>query len=153
MAIIIILILTGLLLLVLEFFVLPGITIAGIGGVIMIGSGVYIGYSKYGSSTGNIIVAITLLALIVVIGIALRSRTWNKLMLNTTITGSIETVSESLIHAGDKGIAITRLNPIGNVRVNGQEVEARCPGNFVDAQTPVEIVKVYKTYVVVKPIN
>lgn len=153
MTIIVLLILTGFLLLILEFFVFPGITILGIGGVIVVGTGVYFGYQSYGTSTGNIILTLTLFSFVLLTGIALRSNTWKKLMLNTAITANIETVSEESIHPGDKGIAITRLNPIGNARINDQEVEAHCPGQFIDAQTPLEVVKVFKTYVIVKPVN
>lgn len=153
MTIIILLILTGFLLLILEFFVFPGITLAGIGGVILVGIGVYSGYATFGTGTGNIILASTMLAFAFVIGMALRTRTWNKLMLNTAITGQVETVSEETIHPGDQGIAMTRLNPIGRVRVNDQDVEAHAPGQFVDAKSPVEVVKVFKTYIIVKPVN
>jgi len=153
MTIIILLILVGFFLLFLEFFVFPGVTVAGIAGIISVGTAVYIGYSNYGTSTGNIILALTLFAFIITLAVALRSKTWNKLSLNTAITGNVETVSEALIHTGDKGIAITRLNPIGKALVNNQEVEAHCPGKFVDAKTPLEVVKVFKTYIIVKPLN
>ncbi|WP_026473430.1 NfeD family protein [Alkaliflexus imshenetskii] len=153
MTIIILLILTGLLLLVLEFFVFPGITISGIGGVLMITAGIYMSYSLYGSATGHIMLAITLVAALLTLLMALRSKTWNKLMLKTELTGNIETVDESTMQPGDKGITVTRLNPIGKARINNQDVEARCPGQFVDPQQNVEVVKVFKTYVIVKPIN
>lgn len=153
MTIIILLIVTGFLLLILEFFVFPGITFAGIGGIILVGTGVYIGYAKFGAGTGHIILGSTVLAFAFVIGMALRTRTWNKLMLNTTITGQVETVPEESIQPGDKGVAVTRLNPIGKVRVNDQDVEGHCPGQFVDAKSPVEVVKVFKTYIIVKPVN
>jgi membrane-bound ClpP family serine protease len=152
MTIIVLLILTGLLLLVLEFFVFPGITISGIGGFLTISLGVYIAYSGFGKPTGNIVLVLTILATIVVFAMAFRGKTWNKLMLNTQITGSIETVSEDNIKEGDKGITTTRLNPIGRARINEEEVEARCPGKFVEPKTEIEVVKVFKTHVIVKPV-
>lgn len=153
MTIIILLILVGFFLLILEFFVFPGITVAGIAGIITVGTAVYIGYSNYGTSTGNIILALTLFAFIITLTVALRSKTWNKLSLDTAITSNVETVSQTLIHVGDKGIATTRLNPTGKALVNNQEVEAHCPGKFVDAKSPLEVVKVFKTHIIVKQIN
>jgi len=153
MTVIILLILTGILLLILEFFVFPGVTISALGGVIMIAGGIYMAYSTYSTTTGHLVLFITLAAIIIVLVTALRGDTWNKLMLNTEIKDNIQTVTEDAIHVGDKGITITRLNPIGKVLVNDQEVEAKSPGNFVDQQTEIEIVKVYKTYVIVKTIN
>ena len=153
MAIIIILILTGLFLFLLEFFVFPGLTISGIGGFISISIAIYLGYSNYGSTIGSIILLSTILAFIILLIVALRSQTWKKLSLETTVTGQVETVEEELIKPGDKGITITRLNPVGKARVNSKDVEAQCPGKYVDPKTEIEVVKVFKNYIIVKPIN
>ncbi|TCO07402.1 NfeD family protein [Natronoflexus pectinivorans] len=153
MTIIILLILTGLLLLVLEFFVFPGMTISGIGGVFMMAAGIYMAYNGYGSEVGNWTLFITIFSSLLVLGLALRGKTWNKLMLNTQITGNVQTVTDETIHEGDKGFTVTRLNPIGKARINDEDVEARCPGQFVDPGTEIEVLKVYKTYVIVKPVN
>lgn len=153
MTIILLLILAGFLFLILEFFVFPGITVAGIGGFSLAAMGVFISYQKYGAATGNAILALTILAFIIVLTLAFRAKTWNKIMLKTAITENVESVIESTIHIGDKGITITRLNPIGKIRINDQEVEAHCPDSFIDPQTSVEVVSVSKIHVVVKPIN
>ena len=153
MTTIIILILTGLLLFFLEFFVFPGLTISGIGGFIAIGVAIYLGYSNFGGSIGTIILLSTILAFIIILIFALRSKTWKKLSLETSITGQVEVVEEEIIKTGDKGITITRLNPVGKARVNEKEIEAQCPGKFVDPKTEIEVVKVFKNYIIVKPIN
>jgi len=153
MAIIIILILTGIFLLILEFFVFPGVTVSLIGGIIAIGVAIYLGYSNFDSPTGHIILISTVISFIIILILALRSKTWKRFSLNTSITGQVETVEEELIKPGDRGITITRLNPIGKVRVNNQEVEAQCPGKYVDPKTEIEVVKVFKTNIIVKPLN
>jgi membrane-bound ClpP family serine protease len=153
MAIIIILILTGLLLFFLEFFVFPGLTISGIGGFIAIGVAIYLGYSNYTITVRTIILASAILAFIILLIFALRSKTWKKLSLETTVSSQIETVEEDWIKVGDIGITITRLNPVGNARVNGKEVEAQCPIKYVDPKTEIEVVKVFKNYIIVKPVN
>lgn len=153
MTIIILLILTGILLLILEVFVFPGITIAGIGGFILAASGVYMAYAQFGQTTGNIVLVSTIVTATVVIILALRSKTWDKLMLKTQLTESVEPINEEQIQPGDQGITITRLNPMGKVRINDIDMEARCPDSFVDPQVPIEVVKVFKTYVIVKPLN
>ena len=153
MTIIILLILTGILLLVLEFFVFPGVTIAALGGVLMIGGGVYMAYNTYDATTGHLVLFATIVAILIVLVMALRGDTWNRLMLNTEIRDNVQTVADDSIQPGDNGITITRLNPIGKALINDQEVEARCPGQFVDPQTEIEVVKAFKTYVIVKTIN
>jgi membrane-bound ClpP family serine protease len=153
MTIIILLILTGILLLLLEFFVFPGVTIAALGGLIMIGGGVYMAYNTYDATTGHIVLFVTIVAILIVLGMALRGDTWNKLMLNTEITENVQTVADDSIQPGDKGVTTTRLNPIGKALINDLEVEAKCPGQFVDQETDIEVVKVFKNYVIVKTIN
>ncbi len=152
MTIIILLILTGLLLIILEFFVVPGITIAGLGGLGMIAAGIFMAYG-IDSSTGHITLASTIFATLIILFYALRTKTWQKLMLNSTINSHVDIVEESSINVGDTGKTITRLNPIGRARINGQEVEARCPGQFLDPKTAIEVTEVYKTYIIVKPVK
>jgi len=149
--IIILLILLGLFLLILEFFALPGVTFAGVGGVLFIGVGIFMAYKNFGTIGGNITLISTIfLALFVVIW-SLRSGTWKKLMLDSAVNGNVEVKEDSAINIGDEGIAITRLNPVGKALINGVTIEARCPGNFIDPNTKLEVTKVFKTYIIVKP--
>lgn len=153
MAIIILLIITGIFLLILEFVVLPGITIAALGGLAMIGGGIYLAYTNFGPQTGHIILFGTLLLLAITVVLALRSKTWKRFMLHTEIDSNIQTVDENSINVGDKGVTITRLNPVGKARVNEEEIEARFPGGYLDPGTEIEVVKVHKTHIIVKPLN
>jgi membrane-bound ClpP family serine protease len=152
MTIIILLIITGLLLLVLEFFVIPGITIAGIGGIGMIATAVFIAYG-IDASTGHLTLAATIFSTLIILVYALRTKTWQKLMLRSSVNSHVDSVEENSINIGDKGKTITRLNPMGKVRVNGLDVEARCPGQFLDPKMEIEVTEVFKTYIIVKPVN
>lgn len=148
---IILIILTGLVLLVLEVFVLPGFTIAGIGGLILLALGIFFTYKEFGSTIGHLSVAGSILAFGILIYISTRTSTWKRMALHTTIDSSIETVEENSIKPGDAGIAVSRLNPMGKARINGQIIEAQCPGHFINENSEIEVVKVFKTYVTVKP--
>ena len=147
---IIFLILLGLFLLFLEFFVTPGMTVAGIGGLIFITAGISIVYKNYGSSTGHIVLLSTIIFGIILFVISFKSGTWDRLALKSTISGQVGTISDETIHPGDTGITVTRLNPIGKVKVNDEIVEAKCPGQFVDPNTEVIIKEVNKTQIIVK---
>ncbi len=149
--IIVLLILLGLFLLILEFFVIPGFTFAGVGGIIFVGSGIFMAYKNFGQAGGNTTLVITVLFAVGVIFWSLRSGTWNRLMLDSAVSGNVEVKEDDAIHVGDEGSAITRLNPVGKAMVNGVVIEARCPGHFVDENTTLEVTKVFKTYIIVKP--
>jgi len=149
--VIILIIFLGLFLFILEFFVFPGVTVAGIGGLVFTAGGVFLAYDGYGSTYGNIALFSTLFAGLIILVLAFRSKTWNKLMLHTNVEGQVSTVEESVVHVGDEGYAITRLNPIGKVMVNNEIIEGQCPGCFLDENTPVIVKEVYQTYVIAKP--
>jgi len=151
--VIVLLIILGLFLLILEFFVLPGVTFAGVGGALFIGVGIFMSYKYFGAAGGNATLIGTILVSVLMIVWSLRSGTWKKLMLTTSVDSRVEVKDDKAINVGDEAIAITRLNPVGKASVNNVIIEARCPGHFIDANTLLEVVKVYKTHIIVKPKN
>ena len=151
---IILLILLGVLLFLVEFFIIPGVTIAGIGGVVLFGLAVFIAYRSHGTAVGNYTLLATLLVSITAFIIALRARTWRRFMLKTNIDSKVEVgLEDQKVKPGDRGETVTRLAPIGMVRVNDKTIEGKSIGGFLDPNTKVEVVKVLGTQIIVKPIN
>lgn len=151
--IILFLIFLGVLLLLLEFVVIPGVTIAGIGGVILLGASVYVAFDTYGVIPGIITLAFVLIAVPVLIYRIFKSKTGKKMMLNSEIDGHVDHVDDQVIHVGDEGITIGRLAPTGKVRINNLSMEAKSAVGFVDPQVKIKVVEVLKTQVIVEPIN
>jgi len=56
------------------------------------------------------------------------------------------------IKVGDRGIALSRLAPMGKVKVKGQTVEAKSEDEFIDEGTPISVKEVFKTNVLVERI-
>jgi membrane-bound ClpP family serine protease len=153
LVIIILLILTGIFLFAVEFLLIPGITIAGIGGFLFIAAGIYFGYNEYGSPTGHYIFAASLTLTVAGLYFMLRGKTWKRTMLNTNIDGKVPEIDTLEINVGDHAITTSRLAPIGKIKINDTFIEAKSQTGFIDQKTEVEIVKVLKTNVIVKPIN
>ncbi|MFW6370566.1 MAG: NfeD family protein [Bacteroidota bacterium] len=148
------LILLGIVLLLVEFLIAPGITIAGIGGVLCIIAAVVFSYIYHGAATGHRTLLITVVSLIFFVVLALKSKTWNRVMLADTISGKVDYgVSEETVHIGDKGISITRLNPIGKVKVNDKIMEGKCITGYLDQNKEIEVVKLQTNNILVKPLN
>lgn len=85
-----------------------------------------LGYYGYGSTVGHITLAATMLATILTIAIALRSKTWKRFMLDTSIDGSIaSTDDENQVKPGDEGMTISRLTPMGKARFNDRIYEVK----------------------------
>ncbi len=154
MTAIIILILLGILLFLIEFFIIPGATVAGIGGLILMGSGVYIAFDDYGNQVGLLVLVFSLIASILILVFTLRSKTWKGAMLNTSIDGKVnEGPLEGSINKGDNGIALTRLAPIGKIRINDITMEGKSSEGYIDAQTKITVVKITGAQAIVKPIK
>jgi membrane-bound ClpP family serine protease len=151
---IILLIILGILLFLVEFFIIPGVTIAGIGGAVLMGVAVFMAYRTHGATAGNYTLLSTLLITLIALVFALRAKTWKRLMLKTNIEGKVEVgLEEQKIKPGDKGETITRLAPVGKVMVNNIPIEGKSIGGFLDPKTKIIVVKVLGTQIIVKPIN
>lgn len=149
--VIVLFILVGLVLLIIEFFVIPGVTVVGVAGAIFLALGIFFSYRNFGATGGHIALISTLFVACIMFYVALRANTWNKFALTSQVDSQIVTVDENQIKPGDEGLTVSRLNPMGKAKINEQIVEAHCPGHFIDENTVIEVVKVHKTHIVVKP--
>ncbi len=149
---IIIILFIALLLIFLEVFVLPGINVAGILGLMLLIAGIYLSYTQIGTPTAHYVLAGALFFSILILIFGLRAKTWSKLSLNTAVDGKIENFKPNTINVGDKGVALTRLGPIGKVLINGQEIEAKS-ANIIDAQTYIVVTEIDSNEIIVKSLK
>ena len=149
---IIIILLIALLLIFLEIFVLPGINVAGILGLLLMIAGIYLAYRQIGTPTAHYVLGATLILGTLILIFGLRSSTWRKVSLDTAIEGkAIDNVAEN-VKVGDRGTALTRLGPIGTVQINGITFEAKS-ANITDAKTAVEVTEIVGNEIIVKPLK
>jgi len=150
---IIVLILLGLLLLALEFLVLPGTNVTGILGIVMMLVAIYYGYKSLGVPAGHFILVGSLAAMIFTTVLILRSKTWRKISLDTSIDSKVIDAGIQNIKIGDRGKSITRLAPIGKVEVNSEVVEGKSGHKFIDPETPIEVIDISGNQIIVKPLE
>nr|WP_321486743.1 NfeD family protein [uncultured Draconibacterium sp.] len=150
---IILLILLGLLLLLIEFAVIPGVTIAGIGGFLLLGGAVYVAFAEYGVLAGFITLAVVLICAPAMVYYFFKSRTGKKMILEKNIAGKIDLINREKIVVGKTGKSIGRLAPMGKIKVNGEIVEAQSTGAFIDHNTEIRILKIESNKVIVEPLN
>ena len=147
--IVIVLCLVGILLILVEIFLIPGLTITAFAGAAFSIGGVYYAFSKLGVTAG----IITLLAVIAAIGFAfiylVKSKALERIALKTDIDSTVASKEFTGISEGDKGITISRLNPIGKVRVNNITMEAKTLGGFIDENTEITVLKISPTQLTV----
>ncbi|MFC2104247.1 NfeD family protein [Bacteroidota bacterium] len=150
---IILLIILGIILFYVEFLIIPGVTIAGIAGFILIAVGIYFGYKEFGSPGGHYIVGATAVISFLSVILMLRSKTWEKIALKAKIDSKSTSLLENDINVGDSGESVTRLNPYGKVLINDKFYEAKSTNSFIDPKTKIEVKKIDGTHLIVKPLN
>jgi membrane-bound ClpP family serine protease len=148
--IVIVLCLLGIILILIEIFLIPGITVTAVAGGLSTVGGIYFAFSRLGTVAGFI----TLIATLIVTGILfiylIKSKALDTIALKTNINSTVASGEPLSISEGDKGISISRLNPIGKVKVNNIVIEGKSLGDFIDENTEIEVVKVNPTQLIVK---
>lgn len=144
------LIVVGIVFLLLEILVVPGTTIVGLAGLGLLIGGVVVAFNQYGVQTGVITLIATLILSVISITLALKSNTWKKAMLGSTLEGRVNVLEADRVVKGDEGIAITRLNPMGKALIKDEYYEVTSKDNLISENTPIEVVKVEGNKIIVK---
>lgn len=145
-----ILLVFGIAFMLVEIFLLPGLSIAGVAGIIFLIGGVYYAYAFIGTPAGNFTLFASILFMGVGVWIFLKSRALDKMSLKTNIEGKNDPLQNIVINIGDEGVAVSRLAPMGKIKINGAVVEAKTMDDFIDEGTMVKVIKVQSTNVLVE---
>jgi membrane-bound ClpP family serine protease len=133
------LILLGIILILIELLVIPGISVAGIGGFLLIIGGIILGYYFHGTTVGNYILLSTGVFMILMVVLALKLKTWQKFGLQSTIDSKVGVLFENEIKIGDEGETISRLAPIGKAMINDKLFEVHSDGEYVDVHRKIVV--------------
>lgn len=137
---IVLLIILGMLFLVAELLLFPGLSIGGILAMVCYGGAIWYAFDALGVTAGIwTIVAVALLSLLSLI-FSLRAKTWQRLALKQEIDSVSMPNPESEVAIGAVGVSISRLSPMGKVEVNGKTFEAKSTDVFIDQRSKVEVV-------------
>jgi len=150
--IILLLIALGIILLLLEFAVIPGFTVFGIGGIALLGYSVYLAFLHYGNMAGILTVIFIITLIPVLFFKFMKSKAGKKMQLDTKITGIVDVLEKEHFKVGDQGKAISRLAPIGKVEINSHIVEGKSTGDFIDDGATIEVVSLQDNKLIVKQI-
>ena len=148
MGIIISLIVIGLVLMFAEMMIIPGFGVAGILGILSLGGSSYYSFHLYGPKGGFIVLGVNVVLVVVLLIWSLRAKTWKKMALETNITSKVN-LPEVEVKVGDKGVAATRLAPMGKVRFDNHALEVSAIDGMiaVGAQVEVALIEDNKIYV------
>ena len=138
----------GFVFLVIEVFLVPGFSVPGIVGLILIGYGVFKANMEYGATGATVTLAVSAVAAVLLIRIALRSRAVKKFGLDysQTDTTAIDDYSPLL---GVAGTTATKLRPSGIAMLGDKRYDVVTDGEFIDVNIPVTVTAVDGTRIVV----
>ena len=150
--IIVSLIVAGLLLFIIEVFLLPGVSIAGIASAASLLYANYYAFDTLGTLSGCITLAVSAIGVIGITIWFMRSKTVDKLSLKKSIDYRPEPLKGLDLKPGDEGIALTRLALIGNAEFNGRIIEVRSSGDFIDQKSRIRVERILDGIVLVEKI-
>lgn len=143
-------ILLGLLIVIVEIFFLPGTTLFGIvGGIILLG-GIYLGFAEHGMKTGSIILAITTFVTCILLYAGFKTYSSGKLALKNVSEGKANVLDENLARVGDEGVTVSFLRPNGKAMINGNKIEVYSLGEYIVSNKKVKVVKISENKIFVK---
>lgn len=136
-------ILLGIVFILAEIFLLPGITVSGVAGFLFLVGGIVYAYTYLGAWAGNITLLITVFLVFGSFLYFVKSKSLRRIALTTNIDAKVDNTDLQKIKPGDRGMTQSRLNPIGKVTINDITVEAKSMnGELIDEDTAIEVVKV-----------
>ena len=150
---IIVLIVVGIALMIVEVVVMPGVTVAGIAGVVLILCSVFFMFKWYGATAGLVTLIGSGLLFIFFLSYALRAKTWKRLSLDSEIDGKVNVVDTDNIKLGDRGMTVSRLAPIGKIIVHEKIMEGKSVFGLIDENREIEVVQVNQSTIIVQEIK
>lgn len=148
---IIILVVFGILFLVAELVLLPGVSIGAVLSLVCYGGAIYMAFRDYGIWVG-VFVTLTVLVLSVIATIvSLRAKTWQRFSLKQKVSASsMPSPADENVKIGDRGVTVSRLSPMGKVEIGGRLFEAKSLDAYVDPKTTIEVIGFENFNVIVK---
>lgn len=149
MLIIAFLIVIGIVLLILEILILPGL-IAGIIGSIMILTGIILSYKTYGDFYGNLVLAGTTALTGTSIWYAFKSKAWERFSLKEVSDSTVTRVDKLNIKTGDAGVSLSVIRPAGTALFDTKKIEVHSRGEIIDSNKIIEVIEVLPNKLIVK---
>lgn len=147
------LIIAGLILFIIEVFLIPGISVAGIASACSLLYAIYYAFDSLGTQVGIITIGITIIGITGITIWFMKGKTVDKLALKQTLDYKPNPLKGVDIHVGDIGTTITRLTLIGNAEINGHILEVQSADGFIDEKTPIKVCRITPNTIYVQSIQ
>jgi len=150
---VILLIMIGLVLIIVELIFVPGVTIVGILGFILVAVGIWISYAALGTNTGHLVLAAAVLTGGLALFYSFRSDAWSRFALKESNKSRVNEENPHLLQVGEEGTTVSALRPQGTALFKERRHEVQTMGTFLRPNTPVRIIKIVANKITVEAIT
>ena len=144
------LLLLGVIIILIELFLVPGTTIVGFIGFALCLLSLYFGFRDLGMMYGTVLLVGSLVFLGSALYWSIRKQTWKKFALNKSVNGRLKKRTLN-VSEGDEGIATSALRPSGEALFGDEIVEVHSQGGFIGVNSKINIILVEGNKIYVKP--
>ena len=128
--------------LLIELFLIPGVSIAGILAAACAIYANYYAFAHLGVIGGFLTLGVTIVVGILAVWGFMRSKTLDRLSLQQDVASTVDRGAATRVQVGDRGVTITRLALIGQALIGGEPVEVKSTEGFMDEKTPIVVTRI-----------
>jgi membrane-bound ClpP family serine protease len=140
----------GILLLVVEIVLVPGTTLVGLAGIVLMAVGIWLGFRDLGLVHGYWMLGISVLLTAGALYFGLKKQTWQRFTLTTVNKGRVNEDIKPELEIGEIGKTLSSLRPSGTGYFHGKTFEVTTNGEFVPTDTAIRIIKIVHHKIVVE---
>ncbi len=142
------LIVCGFVLLVIEAFLVPGFSVPGIAGIVVIFFGIYRAMVAYGAMGAAVAFLVSATATILLLRAALQSRAVRQTTLEHN-QKEYRAPDDYRALVGKEGVTLSPLRPAGIAEIEGERMDVVTDGEFLASGTPVKVLSIEGVRIVV----
>lgn len=155
----------GIILLLIEIFIIPGFGITGISGIILILLGIFLSLIKQPSTTSraqlmqafytlNLTIVITFVIVVLFWKFLPKTGLWKRVVLDFSETkkGGFQSATSLEPYLGKTGKTTSCLRPSGKAIIKGTSVDVISEGEFIDKDKKIKVIKVETNKIIVKEV-
>jgi len=134
-----------------EVLFVPGGILGILGGLLLIYA-IYLPYSEGYTTEAHINAFLIFSILTIALFTIIKQKSWRRVELKNSIDSSVKEDYREVINIGDTGITISRLTPLGTIRIGNKTLEGKSDDGFLDPKTEIEIISIDRNEIIVKPL-
>ena len=142
----------GLILLLVEILFVPGTTIVGVLGFIVLGIGVSLSFKYFGKEIGWLTLGSTAAVSGITLYVSFKSNLWSRFALKSTNTAKVNEDPVG-ISVGEEGVALSALRPIGKAEIGKHIFEVKTLGAYVETGKRIRIIQINSNQIIVEPLT